>query len=187
MNKICLSIILVFNVFLIFGQCPTNGDSPKEKLQILDSLKNRSVKPNIKPIPLIVENFICKCKDEQKFSSNEYVSVTGYIVGVKYGGAETCECHSKDKNDLDYHIEIAANPNEKDKTNMMICEMTRFTRNMSISDIKVLIGHKVEIEGYLFFDEEHAQNAYNTNPNGTNLWRGTIWELHPVFNIKLIE
>ena len=89
---------------------------------------------------------------------------------------------------MDFHIEVASSAKETDKKKMMVCEMTRYTQGkVAIKDVKALIGHSVSIEGNLFFDEEHKQNAENTSPKGTNLWRATCWEVHPVFAIKKLN
>ena len=169
------------------SNCPPEGDSPKEKFQELDKLKNRTEKKSYIDENIDVNSFLCSCPDQKKFSNTMYVTVTGYMVGLKYGGAETCECHSKEKTDEDFHIEIAVNAGETDKSKMVVCEMTRETRSILFADLKKYIGHKVKIEGYLFFDEEHWQNSVNTNPTGTDLWRATAWEVHPVFSVVVID
>ena len=103
---------------------------------------------------------------------------------TNWGGKETAECHEADPNSYDIHIEIAASPGETDKKKMMVVEMTRFTRNgITLSDIKKMIGKHVVVRGWLFVDEEHLQNSYDVNPDGSNDWRGTPIEIHPVVSI----
>ena len=167
--------------------CPQEGSSTKDKFKELDKLKNRTEKKSYIDENLDVKSFLKGNDDRKLFSNDMYVTITGYVVLVKYGGAETCECESKEKNDEDYHIEIAENPGETDKTKTMICEITREVRCIDYKTLEKYKGHKVKIEGFLFFDEEHWQNALNTNPSGTNLWRGTCWEIHPVFSITIID
>ena len=181
-----------------FGQspCPITGDRALRKFQINDSLKNRPMIkldiPKFSHPPLVpfkvyqASEFINLHKsDTGLYNTTPLIAIECYIVNVKWGGSETCNCHSKDQNDLDIHIEVAATPSESDGRKIMVCEMTRFTRNgLGVSDVKKLIGHKVKIYGYLFFDGEHWQNAVNTNPSGTNLWRSTCWEVHPVIWIE---
>ena len=48
-----------------------------------------------------------------------------------------------------------------------------------------LLGRWVKFEGWLFFDEEHANAAENTNPGRERNWRATAWEIHPVTNIEI--
>ena len=129
--------------------------------------------------------------DTKRFSENEYVSITAYVYDVKYGGAETCNCHSKDKDQLDIHIEIVANLNDAAGSKRMIVEINRFTRandkTLTYEYVHSLKGKKVEIQGWFFFDEEHKQNSYNTNPNGTVIWRGTAREVHPCLIIREVK
>ena len=183
--KNILILAFLFLTTSTFSQCLPKGDSPQLKLQRLDSLKNRT---NVSRVTdsFNVTHFLSGKYDVDSFHSSQFVKVTGYIVGVKYGGSETCNCHSKNKQDLDFHIELAAQAGPT--KNIMVCEVSRFTRGkLTIQDLKALVGKKVTITGWLFFDEEHKQNAINTNPQGTNLWRGTCWEVHPAFTIVHLQ
>lgn len=171
-------------------KCPPKGDSSKSKLQNLDTLKNRSyVSVNIKDLSL--DDVFKPGDDTKRFTENEYVRVVGYVYAVKYGGSETCNCHSTDKTQLDIHIELVQDLSNSIGTKRMIVEINRFVRAkdslMDYAAVKLLKGNKVEVIGWLFFDEEHKQNAINTTPNGTNLWRATCWEIHPCMSIKQLK
>jgi hypothetical protein len=48
------------------------------------------------------------------------------------------------------------------------------------------VGTLVSVSGWMFPDAEHAQNAANTS-KGTDIWRATIWELHPAFKIEKVS
>lgn len=165
--------------------CPVKGDSKSPKLQHLDTLKNRT-KPGIIDRTVTLEKILAPGNDLSRFKTSQYVQVTGYVILVKPGGSETCNCHSKDADDLDIHIEIAEKPTDNAK-DAMIVEINRFTKlqhpEWTVASLKKLIGKKVTVEGWIFSDEEHKQNAVNSNPSGTDLWRRTITEIHPVLKI----
>lgn len=163
--------------------CGIKGDGKTKKMQYDDSLKNR---PATKPTTATFKLFE-PGEDSKRFKPEQVGQITGYVVNVKWGGSETCNCHTKNKTDLDIHIEIAQTLNPA-KGDVVICEVTRFTKTpeMSYENIKAMTGKKVTVSGYLFFDEEHKQNAINTSPQGTFLWRRTCWEIHPVYKIKTI-
>jgi len=178
--------ILLFLSFESKSQCPIYGDRALNKFQVLDALKNRNTIGRIDP-SVTLQNILTYKKDDRGlYNSNQYVSLKGYVTLVKYGGAETCNCHSTNKDDLDIHIEIALTSNTTGK-NAMIVEINRYTRKthpeLSLVSIKKLIGKQVTVNGWLFYDEEHNQNAVTSNPNGTNLWRYTTLEIHPVMSI----
>jgi hypothetical protein len=186
------ALIFVFMLFFAGDgdKCPTKGDSPKTKLQVLDTLKNRTnVSKNI--VTLNLADVLKPGDDTKRYSENTYVSITGYVFLVKYGGSETCNCHATDKTQLDIHIEIVTDMKTGDNTKAMVVEINRYIRakdkNMDIDAVKALKGKKVQITGWLFFDEEHKQNAVNTSPKGTNLWRATCWEVHPCMSIKEVK
>ena len=182
-----LSIILSVTVY---GQnrCPVAGGSSNSRFQHLDSLKNRPPLPldlTKAPVVIPVSLFLEPGNDTARWNENAVVTIAGYIVGVKYGGSETCNCHSADQTAFDYHIEIA-DTTDPVHGHIMVCEVSRYTRAVvgySIGQLKALIGRQVKLTGYLFYDQEHWANAFNTNPTGGNDWRQTCWELHPVFDI----
>ena len=188
-------VLIIFLTFFLFfagdnTKCPTKGDSPQQKLQDLDTLKNRTI-GSTKVVPLSLTDVLKPGDDTKRFTSNTYVKITGYVMLIKYGGAETCNCHSKDKTQLDIHIELVLDIKNPAATQAMVVEVNRYTRakdkNMDVDVIKKLKGKKVEVQGWLFFDEEHKHNAVNTNPKGTFLWRATCWEVHPCLSIKEVE
>jgi len=190
MRFLFITILLFSFAFKDINICPPKGDSPKVKLQLLDSLKNRiSSKEEINS-DITLDYILMHGDDSKRFTQKELVTITGYVFMVKYGGAETCNCHATDKTQLDIHIEIVKDLANSDGTKRMIVEINRYTRasdkSMDYEAVKKLIGKKVTITGLLFADIEHKQNSYNITPCGTNLWRATIWEIHPCLSIKVL-
>jgi hypothetical protein len=43
------------------------------------------------------------------------------------------------------------------------------------------------ITGWLLYDLIHEGNAANTNPNGSQIWRATCEEIHPITGIKVVH
>ena len=188
MKNLIITLISFLAFNFSFGQtCPIKGDSKRKDLQHLDSLKNRQIS-NMVSDTMSIDSFMLSGSDLNRFDVNRVVCVEGYVLLVKDGGTETCECHSKADSMKDIHIELVK---ELPATNKqaMICEFTRFTKSSlySIQNIRKLVGKKVRICGYLFSDEEHKQNSVTDNPNGDDLWRFTDIEIHPGFSIELIE
>lgn len=191
MKKIIFSLLSILISFQqIRSQCPIGGDKQNAKFQHLDSLKNRTI-PFSEYTILNLADILKPGNDEKRYNTNQFVKIIGYVYLVKFGGGETCNCHTTDKTQLDIHIELVLDMTTGSNTKAMIIEINRFTRNLNKSmdydAIKLLKGKKVELTGWLFFDEEHKHNAINTNPQGTNLWRATCWEVHPCLSIKEIK
>jgi len=187
------SIIYIFFLLVTctdsMAQCPIYGD--RTRLRIIDSLKNRNFVGNIDN-SVTLENILTFTGDDtQEYSSDQYVNLEGYVVLVKYGGLESCQCHSKNKKDLDIHIELGLTPKAKGRE-AMIVEINRYTRKdhpeYSLINLKKLVGKKVSVEGFMMFDKEHIGGSVNTskNPNARSVFRRTAWEVHPLMSINEI-
>ena len=125
--------------------------------------------------------------------SNDYsecvkaVTTIGYILEVEDGSSESCNCHSKTNKDT--HIYVVRDETVTDKGEAIIVEVTpRFRAHFGNTESikKEYKGHTVEISGFLFQDQEHKQNSTVDNGKG-NHWRHTIWEIHPITELKLIK
>ena len=177
-----LSLITILLVSTICSaQCPVGGNSPQQRLQHLDSLKNRS-DTGSNPLAVDIHSFYQQAPD---LSDSQYISITGYIKLVKYGGGETCNCHSVSRADQDYHIELVDTLVGGHEP--VICEVNRFIRPMTYLQLRALTDTKVTITGWVFHDIEHKQNSVDENPNGTDFWRQTDIEVHPVISIIPVQ
>ena len=185
-NKIVFLAILLLLILQLCAQCPIYGDKSNPKFMKLDSLKNRNFYGKVDPS--ITLNRILS--PDQNYTSLQYVSIIGYVSLVKYGGPETCNCHDTAKNTLDIHIELALKPGASN-TESMVVEINRYVRSAhpeyNLKNIKQYVGKQVRVEGWMFNDEEHFQNAVVTNPKGSHNWRYTCWEIHPVMKISLVQ
>ena len=99
MKHFLIALLSIISI-TTYAQCPVAGSSTEARLQHLDSLKNRT-DVGKKATKMDVSDFLFGEFDESNVSKNDYVAMTGYIVGCKYGGAETCECHLKNQADYD--------------------------------------------------------------------------------------
>lgn len=169
--------------------CPVYGEKADQKDRTFDSLKNRNSPSTVTDNSVTLQTILTPGNDQNRFSPNQYVTVTGYVILVKAGGPENCECHYPDAENLDIHIELAQHPNDKN-TQAMVVEINRFTKaqhpEFTVANLKQLTGKKVSVSGWMFFDYDHKQNAVTTNPTGTRLWRYTCWEVHPVLKLTAL-
>lgn len=171
------------------GDCGIYGDSKSIRTQKLDSLKNRSKFDSTGIVTVTAEELLVDTADKLNFNTSQPTALIGYISSVIISKGESCNCHSSNKAEEDFHIYVSASPLEKDKRKMIICEVTRFTKSSapSYEEVKNLIGKKIMLMGYPLYDEEHRTSSYSSNPGNARDWRGTIWEIHPVFYIREIN
>lgn len=195
-----LSFILKFNAgnknisYQDSQDCPPEGNAKHERISCLNKFKNRIEFP----LPIDIDTLTTLKKilepgnDCNRWENNKAVCIVGYVYDVKSGGVETCNC--KDANQKDTHIEVLIDPMKNEKMQRMVVEVSPRIRKLMFAkginwDTKTLrdklLGHWVKFEGWLFFDEEHANAAENTNPGRERNWRATAWEIHPVTNIEI--
>jgi len=178
--------------------CHQGGDKPVLKYMQADSLKNRYTVPKKYNEIKFKAMYQMKYTDKTH-SENEAVYLHGYVIEVKKGGSETCNCHTKDVKWFDTHIVISNDPNDDDPSHGIVVEVTPRLRGIVAKSLGVswdecdtkyletkLMGHEVIVKGYLFNDYEHKTNSVADNGNG-NLWRGTCWEIHPVCEIDILN
>jgi len=185
-----ISILIFITLFeQTTFHCPVtglkeDGSLPSPDIVALDKLKNRKNSPSTINETITLSKILTSGNDRNRFQNNQGAKITGYIFFAKKGGSEDCNCHYGKEEFIDTHIEIALSSGETSKKKVMVVEMTpRFKATHSewrTNKILALKGKKVTITGWMFFDEKHWQNSKNTNPNGTNLYRATAWEIHPV-------
>lgn len=201
---------LFFMLFLLFpflanAQCPDYGSSKNKSDSIFNTYKNRSVHVGKKRAKLIpIDSILKDGRDSARFNNNMFVCTEGYVIAYKAGGSEQCNCNSEDPATFDMHIEIGKTP-DAPANERMIVELTPKLRKergvfMTLSqvktkdtlsygfdkkDLKNMVGHKIKVTGYFFFDKEHAHNAKNSCHSCSKVWRKTCWEIHPV--TKLIQ
>ncbi|HEY3783194.1 MAG TPA: hypothetical protein VGL56_19110 [Fimbriimonadaceae bacterium] len=122
--------------------------------------------------------------------------VQAYVVKVKPGGAETCNCQTPDQQWWDTHIYLSP---EKGTTDLMKCFIVEVTPRFRLAgnsglvgqttqDLKTALkpGTEVEVTGWQFYDAEHKGSAATLNNSKAGDWRATCWEIHPVTDIEIV-
>jgi hypothetical protein len=60
-------------------------------------------------------------------------------------------------------------------------------REITVKNDTVIRVYDEAGTGWLFYDSMHEHNAANTNPRGSQIWRLTCEEIHPVSGIKVLH
>lgn len=182
----------------LLASCPLTGDARRQSVQDLNVLKRRMSVPSASDLDAsaTLTAVLAPGDDTERWDTHRGATFEGYVVGVLKGGVESVNCHTHDPAYRDTHIELALSPDETDKDKFVVVEVTPQVRqkmaaqgvDWSTETLKhTLMHHKVRITGWLLFDEEHKANAANTNPGGSDVWRATVWEIHPITAIEVLE
>lgn len=180
-----------------YNGCGLEGDAKRVDVRELNTQKNRYDFPDSTKIDhnVTLQAMLAPGEDRNRFNSGAAVEINGYVIDVKVGGDESCNCHARNPEDRDTHIELV----ESDTTEEHHCVIVEITPRLrsimaqkgvdwSTDNIrKMFKGHYVKVTGWLLFDEEHSKQAENTDPDNPKDWRATCWEVHPVTSIRLNE
>jgi hypothetical protein len=180
-----------------YNGCGPEGDAKREDVRELNVHKNRYDFPDSAHIDrsVTLQAMLSPGNDRDRFSIGKAAEITGYVNDVKVGGDESCNCHARNPEDRDTHIELVVSPEQSAEGMRVIVEVTpRLREEMAKKGIdwstdklrNTIKGHYVKVRGWLLFDEEHLKQAVNTDPDNPKDWRATCWELHPVTSIELV-
>jgi hypothetical protein len=176
--------------------CPLEGLAVNDRRKASNTKKNRVTRPGAADIDgaVTLTALLNGGDDEQRWNDTRAASIVGFVHDVKPGGEETVNCGETDGAYKDTHIELVLDPQSTGKRVRVIVEVTPRWRAFmatqgedwtSATLAQQLEGHWVRFTGWLFWDFEHSDEAANSNPTGTNVWRATAWEIHPVTEIKV--
>ena len=190
---------MLFAFTLIGDGCPKSGltkkgTPPKFRNQCLNIKKNRDFKPTASDIDKTVtlQKMMDSRDDSTAFSEHKAATVEGYILKAKDEGMEGCNCYSTDPADHDVHVYISPDPNVSSIAECVVIEITPYTRNINPEWTSEYINQnvthkKIKVTGWLMFDWEHLNQSFETNLQGERIYRRTVWELHPITDISLVQ
>lgn len=190
---------LLLALLLLTAPCPLTGKTANKRIQAANVLKNRSAIPLPADFDsaFTMDAVLAPGNDTARWDEHKAGRLDAWAFNVKAGGVESVNCGAKGIGDRDSHNELTLSLTDTAKNRRVIVEVTPRVRKMMLAQgldwstptlIKTLKKKKhVVIEGWIFRDYEHAVSAENTNPHHKLNWRATVWELHPVTSIRIIQ
>jgi hypothetical protein len=170
-----------------------NGSPPQKDLDRHKNRYNEPAETDFDP-HVSLPAMLAPGKDVNRFDESKAATIRGFVVKVKAGGPESCNCEAADPDDTDTHIELGLAQGVP-KTQQVIVEVTprlRMLKAKQQDDWKTdalrtkFEGKWVEVTGWLLFDSAHIKQAENTHPGNPSNFRATCWEIHPVTDIKVL-
>lgn len=178
-----------------FNGCPPEGSGGDSEQNLL---KNRSdegnyVAVNFDSIATLTWPVAIQQKErknwapEDKAAIAKYegipVIVEGYLAGAKESGAESANCGKTESNMVDWHVWFVKAAGDGRDVSIVIepTPRSRDGHQWTLTKLKPVIDNQesVRISGWVFFDPEH--------PDQLGLTRGTLWEIHPVMQIEVLQ
>ena len=169
--------------------CPSAGIALTSKARSLHRLKNRTAFPLQSDFDsrVALDELLLPGDDSSRWFTSRAGRIQGQVIDVENARLEATNCYSPCRRDI--HI-LIANRQDAPKNEQIVLEVTPNVRQSDWSEETLqrqLVGHWCEFEGWLYFDEGHADQAENTAPHNPTNWRATAWEIHPVTKITVIR
>jgi len=189
----------------VFHSCKMEGTATSHKYKEENRKKNRYSIPHSNQFDSTItfEEILQPGNDINRFDENKAIIITGWVLNVVPSGEETCNCDSTSNNLKDVHIEIVPTENTTSRRKVIYVEITPRLRRRIFDQLNVLMnvqrtanglltnklrGKQISVEGWLFFDDHHKHQAWNTDPTNTNdNKRASVWEIHPITKIEIID
>lgn len=179
-------------------RCPLDGDTRSAQVRALNHLKNRLTVPTAADLDSAVTMaaLTASGNDRRRFSTRKAARLVGYVADIKVGGVESVNCHAKNPADRDTHIELTLEPNNPDESRHVIVEVTPRWRELmakrgtdwsTAALRRQLLGRWIEVTGWLLYDAEHEAEAANTHHGNAEVWRATVWEIHPITAMSVVQ
>lgn len=168
------------------------GNDPKPAIFAVNLLKNRDSRPLGSNFDLgaTLTKMLNSNDDSNLFDQHKAATITGVLFDVRQERGETCNCNSTDPNDWDFHIYIS-NGNAQSIFDCAVIEITPYSRRIhpdwTLDFVKSLKKKKVKVTGWLLYDFEHTGQSFGTNPNTGARNRHTVWEIHPVTDLTVVN
>lgn len=192
-----ISLLLLLSVAFIVAQPyrPRQGCTLAPGAWAFNERKNREALPQAADFDARVTlAALLQPGDERvRWAETRAAVVEGYVVALYEANPEAANCYSLRQRDT--HIELAlrrdAPPRER-----MILEVTPRLRAWAARQgwdwstptlARELTGRWCRLEGWLFYDRIHGNEAENTAPGRAANWRATAWELHPVTRLQVVR
>jgi hypothetical protein len=192
---VLLAIFLAAGVLLLDRYCPASGLGFSNSRRNVHRLKNRtSVPQSVDFDPqATLSNILQPGRDDTRWSQTNAARVEGYVVSIGRAGIELANCYSPCRRDI--HINVALRPDAPSGEQMVLEVTPYFERLAAVDGVdwserklkEMLLGRWCRFEGWLFFDLGHAKESTNTFEEGSEIWRATAWELHPITRIEVIR
>jgi hypothetical protein len=132
------------------------------------------------------------------------VTVTGFIAtqnGIIVQNAqhsrngEATNCHATDDSGVDWHITLVKHPADPKSAGIVVETTPRVRANghpwtPDMLALHVTAGDSVRFSGWLMYDPEHFAQTTNydpARPSGGLKVRATLWEVHPVTQIEVLD
>src|SRR5258708_25641439 len=110
----------------VIDGCGLDGNSKIANIKKLNQHKNRYTVPKDDQIDhsITLSALLAPGDDKTRWTSTSGAEITGFVLDVKPGGQETCNCGKTDPVHTDVHIELVLHSTDTLMTKSVVVEVT---------------------------------------------------------------
>jgi hypothetical protein len=211
MKRLLIAASLVIAVVATYAfipgkddQCPAEGKADPKKgkhAELKSREKNLNKHKNRQGIPQdgdydksVTVQGMYDSKDDSLWSEDKAASLIGYFFRATDNGMEECNCFTEDKTKYSTNIYISPTPITKTTrtADCIVVVVMPYSRSLHADWTadkfnEKLAGKQISVVGWLIYDLAHANRSIETNSNGSQPERRTIWGICPMTDLKLLN
>lgn len=187
-----MALLFFLGGVLFVWNCPASGIAFTHERRELYRLKNRTSFPEISDFDsqVSLQLLLHPGDDRHRWSQSKAAVVEGYVQSVAAAKPELANCYCG--RDIHIHISLGQQATPREHFVLEITPRVKPVINGASADTvedlrNALVGRRVRVEGWLFFDAQHFDEAENFAPGRSDNWRATAWEIHPVTKINVVQ
>jgi hypothetical protein len=190
-----VAAVILIGLLVLSRNCPSAGLAITPNARALHRLKNRTALPDPSDFNpnISLTELLKPGNDSSRWSTQQAARIQAYVIDVAYARPEATNCYLPCRRDL--HI-VVANRKGAPQNEQVILEITPNLRewaanqglDWSEGSVQAqMVNHWCEFEGWMYFDEGHAEESENIAPHNAGNWRATAWEIHPVTKFMVVR
>jgi hypothetical protein len=188
-------VLLAAVLLLAQWNCPPEGCAISRDAREFARLKNRTLLPRASDYDnqVTLAALLQPGDDAARWSNTRAATLEGYVVGVEEGAIEAANCLSFTERDTHINLALKLDAPPRERIILEVSPRMRawakgHGQDWSTNALnRELVGHRCRFQGWLLFDQEHADQSESTAPSAKDNWRATAWELHPLTDIKVVN
>ncbi len=166
--------------------CPVYGRAVSDIGKRVNVMKNRDITTGKIDASVTIDSILKGMpEDTARYKPEEYVTITGYVLGADDAGPESCNCFTRDSSKQNIVLYIGHSI-FSGKDSVFVVEVTAKYKAKHLINADVLFGKKITVTGYMMYNFDMRKMALNACKKCRTTDRKTAWEICPATDVQIL-